>query len=289
MERYVCLDVKQIKTSEIMKYCIFTSLDLRHLFFQINDALEHELTELGHEVYQTSNLDVQDCDAIILMSDIRSEDVEGFLINNAHMSYILYVTEPFNVMPIKKVQRFSYIVRRFPPECIWTYSHANIKKIRQLCNVPVYYCPPGYSIAYDYSIDQSHTIPLKYYTVINHASDRRIQLIKEQIDVENVSCWTHTEWAEKMKNMILVNVHKIVGDERSALEMLRIAPVLSNGVSIVSENSDIDDMKTYDTFITFTSVESFKDLVIKKVDVEKYKRNFAFKDILHRCLNAKLT
>lgn len=265
-----------------MKYCIFTSRDLRHLFFQINDALEHEMTNLGHDVYQTSDLKVQDCDTIILMSDIMREDVEEFLINNSRVSYILYITEPFNVMPVKKIRKFSYIIRTFPPERIWTYSHANIKRIRQLCNVPVYYCPPGYSIAYDYSMDQVQ--PLKYYTVINHAPDRRMKMIKEQIDVENVSCWTHSEWAEKMKNMILVNVHKIVGDEKSALEMLRIAPVLSNGVSVLSEISDVDDMKTYDAFITFTHVECFKDADIKEVDVEKYKRDFAFKDILHRCL-----
>ena len=109
-----------------------------------------------------------------------------------------------------------------------------------------------------------------------------------------VDAWNHEDFALKIaSNRIAINVHKI---NRTCLEMFRLAPMLSSGLRVVSEHSDVDDERALKGLVIFAEKKEMPSIVAKlaKADLRKkesrarlevirrFRKRFNLTDLLRR-------
>lgn len=74
-----------------------------------------------------------------------------------------------------------------------------------------------------------------------------------------VRAWTPSHLKELLsKHLVWANVHQHCGTASSPLEAFRLASLLSNGVAVLSESSDMDDMRLFDGLVSFCNFSEFR-------------------------------
>uniref|UniRef100_A0A6C0F6A3 Uncharacterized protein n=1 Tax=viral metagenome TaxID=1070528 RepID=A0A6C0F6A3_9ZZZZ len=281
-------------TINFIHYNMHISIHLpSHIYkymFQFCDALVFSFQELGHTCTINLNYRYQKSDLLIIMflaCPIPKQFILDIKTNNS--SYIFYMTEPMNLpnsfrfYKIRLLQR----IKLLKPLAIWTYSKYNIHILNSFpCirnhHIKIHYVPPAYSPVYDYNLSSN---PLMYASIATKGFyDQRFEQLAILFpSITNLSCWTHSQWKEQVDGYTIINVHKV--QHNAPLELFRIAPLLSSGISVVSEKSFIDDETLYNNFIYFLNDNTpFDSNKIIPVDKELYKNTFNMTSIIQDSL-----
>ena len=214
-------------------------------YFQFIEALQHSFTELG--IQCTITHDLPTADIAILIQNVCFILPEFISKLN---QYIIYFTEPLYPC-IKKshVPHIQKLVEANPPFAFWHYSKKNMNILSKFFPyIHHSYIPPLYSPIYDYNLSSS---PHSFASLIENKISIRLQRAKRIAPtLTSLSAWGHDELRNKLDGFTIVNVHK-KPKKNSPLELFRIGPLLSSGISVVSELSYKADMDLFKEFILF--------------------------------------
>tara|TARA_Y100000816_G_C26092860_1_gene577829 strand:- start:1197 stop:2024 length:828 start_codon:yes stop_codon:yes gene_type:complete len=225
-----------------MKIGIFRLDILRHYYFQFIDALLYSLK--NHDISEINKFEGNDTwDVVFIISHVKilKRDCLHLFNNNFKniKRVIVYETDPLTENhDIKNMYKF--LNRPFE---IWTYTHKNVMLIKKnIPNVVCHYFPLGYSKVYDYS---TTNYSFDIISLVACGRKRHEKLCTKNVD----DAWTHEAWKNRVcNNQIIINVHK---PERDALEMFRLSPLLSSGVTVISRESFHQDEEEMKHLVTF--------------------------------------
>ena len=274
-----------------------------------NEARQLDNAEQGDLVILLGNSHPKKLDLKKQTTEKKKQRMASLYIENAahalkrrNVTFITYETEPLGVSQTPE--------RYFGSSRVWTYSHGNMKF---LTDVPgASYLPPAYSIAVDYpnrlpsltllkkkkekSDVKQQDSTSRIVSVVGGDQRQRLGELRDRIPgLRNVvDAWTHEDFALKIaSNRIAINVHKI---NKTCLEMFRLAPMLSSGLRVVSEHSDVDDERLLKGLVIFAEKKEMPSIVAKlaKADLRKkesrarlevirrFRRRFNLTDLLRR-------
>mmetsp|Transcript_6674 Transcript_6674/g.15295 ORF Transcript_6674/g.15295 Transcript_6674/m.15295 type:complete len:326 (-) Transcript_6674:121-1098(-) len=243
---------------------VYSPTDIARWYYQFRDSLKQSLKALAvRAVLASEPKDLESAhenDVCIVLANTHHESADWAVIKpillKKKMKTILYETEPANPA-IRRLLSWN-------PCAVWSYSWANVLSARRAIGkqTQVSYIPPGYSQAVDYrrSSARGATRTDEVVAIVSDgARDRLGGLFKAIPGLKNHNrVWSHREYAKQIASRhVAVNVHKAFDAARSNLELFRLAPMLSSGMRVISENSSFQDEESLEGLVTFARREDF--------------------------------
>jgi hypothetical protein len=277
------------------QFVIYTPKAVAQWYFQFHDAVVDAFRTLGYETTSVDSTEALLATGIKrgIMMILANPDVQELaelstdVLRSLDFRVIFYEPEPLG-------RRGDLQARyaRFAPAEIWTYSELNVDMLRKRTNYKVRYLPPGYSTVYDYrersehpAEDNSHAI-----TLVGVDFQRRLRVLTAcNVPIKNKNAWSHQDFANNVvSHHVLINTHKLSRAQSklmelipesltrlgvfkallsqrmatpAALEMFRLAPLLSSGMRVVSERASDKDEQALAGLIDFAECHKMSALV----------------------------
>jgi hypothetical protein len=174
---------------------------------------------------------------------------------------ILYVTEPLTLMMDRK--NYRMLIHRMNLFELWTYTSMNLTFLN---GYRINRIAPFFSKEYEWVLRDEKERNLDKIVFIGNPTKSRMDILEkfgEKMEIKSDGLWEREDWKRILKkNILFMNIHRI--PKCPCLETMRIAPLLSNGGFIISENVNQKEMDEYKEMnIIFGKREELYDIYLR--------------------------
>jgi hypothetical protein len=217
-------------------------------FREVGETIHYALLEMGHDSSLTSQINISDCQYIILGSNLLP-----FYNIKIPLNSIIYNLEQVSPDSPWFQPNILDILRQYS---VWDYSQSNIEQLARMGITPVQYVPIGYVPQLSRIPKAEEDIDVLFYGSLN---ERRLSILQE---LKNHGVKVHALFgaygAERdrviARSKIVLNIHFY---EAKIFEIVRVSYLLANQRFVISERGiNMREETPFLSGIVFTDYDS---------------------------------